>query len=65
MLGVELKWPNDLMKNGVKCGGILVDQDDQICRIGVGINFVPTEGYAHLDSHWDFEGLAKEIVCNV
>ena len=39
-LGVQLKWPNDLFWQGIKCGGILLESStyDGTIRIGVGLN---------------------------
>jgi BirA family biotin operon repressor/biotin-[acetyl-CoA-carboxylase] ligase len=34
---IGLKWPNDLLIDGKKCGGILIEISDQI-YIGIGIN---------------------------
>ena len=36
--GVKLKWPNDLMLEGKKCGGILCQLVGQWVVVGVGIN---------------------------
>lgn len=33
-----LKWPNDLMADGMKVGGILVEASGEVATIGVGIN---------------------------
>ena len=35
--GVSLKWPNDLMTDGAKVGGILVERADETV-IGMGVN---------------------------
>ena len=36
---LRLKWPNDILLNDAKVGGILVEEkDDKIC-IGMGINY--------------------------
>lgn len=35
---ISLKWPNDLLINGQKCGGILIEKYDDHYLIGVGIN---------------------------
>ena len=59
--GIEagLKWPNDLMLDGGKAGGILVEVDRQpsgACRVvaGIGINVrVPAEILATLTDHPD------------
>jgi BirA family biotin operon repressor/biotin-[acetyl-CoA-carboxylase] ligase len=35
---VRLKWPNDLLLDGCKLGGILVDRTGHKCIVGTGIN---------------------------
>ncbi len=35
---VKLKWPNDLVINNKKVGGILIEQKGSVCMAGVGIN---------------------------
>ena len=35
--GVSLKWPNDLLANGAKVGGILVERADEVV-VGMGVN---------------------------
>jgi BirA family transcriptional regulator, biotin operon repressor / biotin---[acetyl-CoA-carboxylase] ligase len=35
---VRLKWPNDLLLDGRKVGGILVERTGQRCVVGTGIN---------------------------
>jgi BirA family transcriptional regulator, biotin operon repressor / biotin---[acetyl-CoA-carboxylase] ligase len=35
---VRLKWPNDLLLDGRKLGGILVERTDHKCLVGTGIN---------------------------
>jgi BirA family biotin operon repressor/biotin-[acetyl-CoA-carboxylase] ligase len=43
-LPVTVKWPNDLLIDGLKIGGILVERSaDQIIVVGVGINVSLTE----------------------
>ncbi len=37
-LGCEIRWPNDLMLNGKKLGGILVQMQDGRAVAGMGIN---------------------------
>jgi len=37
-LPVQLKWPNDLVVNGAKLGGILVEKQRSVLVVGVGIN---------------------------
>ncbi|TMC09938.1 MAG: biotin--[acetyl-CoA-carboxylase] ligase [Chloroflexi bacterium] len=36
--GVRLKWPNDLLLDGRKLGGILVERTGHKCLVGTGIN---------------------------
>ena len=36
--GVRIKWPNDVMVNGRKIAGILVECADGLARVGIGIN---------------------------
>jgi BirA family biotin operon repressor/biotin-[acetyl-CoA-carboxylase] ligase len=36
--GVSLKWPNDLMTEGSKTGGILVERSTGVIVIGMGVN---------------------------
>ena len=44
-LGVspQIKWPNDILLNGKKCGGILVEVAAGVAIIGIGINVSQTE----------------------
>jgi BirA family biotin operon repressor/biotin-[acetyl-CoA-carboxylase] ligase len=43
---VRLKWPNDLLLGGAKLGGLLAEQRQDRCAIGVGINlhWCPPDG---------------------
>ena len=36
--GTGLKWPNDLLMQGAKVGGILVERSDDVTVIGLGLN---------------------------
>jgi BirA family biotin operon repressor/biotin-[acetyl-CoA-carboxylase] ligase len=47
--GVRLKWPNDLLLDGRKVGGILVEASPSkaICGIGINLTWAP-EGAARL-----------------
>ena len=40
---VGLKWPNDLLIDGKKCGGILIEMSERL-YIGIGINFKSCPG---------------------
>ncbi len=44
--GVRLKWPNDLLLNGAKVGGILVEvlPATAICGIGINLTWAPPGG---------------------
>lgn len=52
--GVRLKWPNDLLFDGRKVGGILVEASPSkaICGIGINLTWAP-EGAAQLDEPRD------------
>ena len=52
--GVRLKWPNDLLLDGRKVGGILVEATPSkaICGIGINLTWAP-EGAARLDEPRD------------
>lgn len=52
--GVRLKWPNDLLLDGRKVGGILVEASPAraICGIGINLAWAP-EGAAQLDEPRD------------
>ena len=36
--GVRLKWPNDILKDGMKVGGILVERSEEVVVVGLGLN---------------------------
>lgn len=62
--GVRLKWPNDLLLDHRKVGGILVETTPEIAICGVGINLTSApEGAAQLDQPRDevFERLSAQI----
>jgi BirA family biotin operon repressor/biotin-[acetyl-CoA-carboxylase] ligase len=52
MAGVEvgLKWPNDLLVEGRKVGGILVERYDGAVVVGVGVNVTTTEAELPTDA---------------
>jgi BirA family biotin operon repressor/biotin-[acetyl-CoA-carboxylase] ligase len=39
-LGAQLKWPNDLLVDGAKCAGILMERARDSIVIGIGVNLV-------------------------
>ena len=50
----RLKWPNDLLVDGVKAGGILVEMTSAKAVVGVGINLTwAPEGAARVDQPRD------------
>lgn len=70
-IGVELKWPNDVMHDGRKLGGILVEVADTAVVVGVGVNVstradeLPTEmatSLAIAGGNTDREVVTKEIL---
>jgi BirA family biotin operon repressor/biotin-[acetyl-CoA-carboxylase] ligase len=62
--GVRLKWPNDLLLDGRKVGGILVEASPAkaICGIGINLTWAP-DGAGHLDQPRDelIENLRTEL----
>jgi BirA family biotin operon repressor/biotin-[acetyl-CoA-carboxylase] ligase len=52
--GVRLKWPNDLLVDGLKVGGILVEVTPAtaICGVGINLTWAPP-GAAKLDQDRD------------
>ncbi|HYU63613.1 MAG TPA: biotin--[acetyl-CoA-carboxylase] ligase [Verrucomicrobiae bacterium] len=61
---VRLKWPNDLLLEGRKLGGILVEAmpEKAICGVGINLTWAP-EGAARLDRPRDelFESLRDQL----
>ncbi len=53
--GLGLRWPNDIMGEGCKLAGILIEQHDPIALVGIGVNVNQT--------YWpaDFDGLAVSL----
>jgi len=45
---VQIKWPNDIMINSRKAGGILSEADGGNVHIGIGINFMQKKFPSHL-----------------
>lgn len=68
--GVSLKWPNDILINGAKLGGILIDvRGDHAgpCRIvvGVGINVNMTKQDVDIDQLWtDLKSISGDVSRN-
>ena len=51
--GVKLKWPNDIIADGKKLGGILVEISALDCVIGVGINVnIPRSFDMQIERPW-------------
>lgn len=69
--GVSLKWPNDILVNGAKLGGILIDvRGDHAgpCRIvvGVGINVNMSKQSVAIDQLWtDISTICGEVSRNL
>lgn len=51
-----LKWPNDLIVNEAKLGGILVDLTEEHIIIGAGINYAERAGDRSLQELWQRQG---------
>ncbi len=55
----QLKWPNDLLVNGAKVGGILVEAGEGPVVVGMGLNLwwpSPPTGYGALSSEEPLDG---------
>ena len=71
LLGVELKWPNDLLYNGRKLAGILLEMTGDPTGsghlvIGVGINVAMSKGdvSADIDQPWtDLQQISDLDIC--
>lgn len=50
-LSVHLKWPNDVMMNGKKCCGILLEVQPAAVLIGIGINVNHTHFPKRIENH--------------
>jgi BirA family biotin operon repressor/biotin-[acetyl-CoA-carboxylase] ligase len=65
-VAVRLKWPNDLVVSERKLGGILIEADADVARVGVGINLAsrpPGEATSLLDlgARTDRDALVRAI----
>ena len=67
--GVRLKWPNDVLLNGGKLAGVLLERTDDkrvIIGIGVNVNSCPTDGMiyktASLNSKMALEKAQEKIL---
>jgi BirA family biotin operon repressor/biotin-[acetyl-CoA-carboxylase] ligase len=70
IVGVSLKWPNDILIDGAKLGGILIDvKGDHAgpCRIvvGVGVNINMSRQDVDIDQSWiDLKSICADISRN-
>lgn len=48
---LKYKWPNDILMDGKKVSGILVELYGNKCIIGIGINIFPVEGFGNLNQY--------------
>ncbi len=74
-IDIQLKWPNDILVNGKKLGGILCQSQGESAIVGLGINMdnninLPesinlSKLGCNLDKLCFIKGLVKEIVINM
>jgi len=75
--GLQLKWPNDVLIDGKKVGGILLEMSGDVsgdCRVvvGIGLNLeMPTKASASIDQAWadlaslGYSGSRNDIACRL
>lgn len=56
---VQVKWPNDIVVNGQKLAGVLVEQTQQVLVVGVGLNWHSDPLAADLPNDRKAVGLAE------
>jgi len=59
----DLKWPNDIMKNNKKIGGVLIEQKKDKIVIGIGINV--NENSKHINSIIKNKSTSLKIISNL
>jgi len=58
----RIKWPNDLLVEGAKLAGILLERQGEAVIVGFGVNLAnPPEGAAGLGAAVSPDGLAKRL----
>ena len=68
---VALKWPNDILLDGKKCGGILLEQGDDKIIAGLGLNLTscPKSGVMYPVAHLNYRGttatFTKKLIKNI
>src|SRR3546814_20575349 len=70
MVDFQLKWPNDVLIDGAKCSGILLERTGNAVVIGMGVNLVsapelsdrPTACLADKDARSEERRVGKECV---
>lgn len=49
--GIALKWPNDVLLNGGKLAGILLESSATDLTIGIGVNLATAPGQSQVEAH--------------
>lgn len=66
--GISLKWPNDILRDGKKIAGILLEKTDDKLIVGIGINLKshPTKAVlyptASLNTAFDPQGILHRLI---
>lgn len=62
-IDIVLKWPNDVMINGDKCAGILLENVDDNLVVGIGVNVAsaPIDGSTCLSKYSDTK-ISEEVL---
>lgn len=59
-----LKWPNDILIDGKKCAGLLLERTESSIIIGIGLNLIsaPTKGMLYQTTHLNKAILPEDIL---
>lgn len=62
--GIQLKWPNDILLDGKKLAGILLEKQNDKLIVGIGINLIscPQKEMLYPTTHLDTSFTAREIL---
>lgn len=62
---IGIKWPNDLLVDGRKLAGILIEQHNEVCLVGIGVNVQKVERAHAVSLHELGSTVVGSYVANV